>query len=133
MRINHNSRDLPRVLEPEVLPCNACVGTLIDSIAGREIRSQIGLAGADVDSVRIRSCESDGANRGDALGIEDWIPSDTTVSCLPNPTTNGAEVIDVRIARNARDGDGASTTKRTDQPPMKPLIELGIELLTVYD
>ena len=119
VRINHNSRDLPRVLEPEVLPCNACVGTLIDSIAGREIRSQIGLAGADVDSVRIR--------------IEDWIPSDTTVSCLPNPTTNGAEVIDVRIARNARDGDGASTTKRTDQPPMKPLIELGIELLTVYD
>src|SRR5262245_39589523 len=110
-RIDDDTRDLPGVVESNVLPGQTGIGALVHSVARREIGSQIWLAGADIDRVGIGGRQSDRADRGDILRIEDRIPGDTTVGCLPNSSTDSAEVIDVRVPGNAGDGNGASTTK----------------------
>src|SRR6266853_2460554 len=52
-RIDPNSRDVLRLLQSDVLPGFAAVGGLVDSIAVGDVAAQAGLAGANVDHVRI--------------------------------------------------------------------------------
>src|SRR3954468_13417774 len=131
VRIYDNPCNLPRVVESDVLPRCAGVRALVHSVAGGQVRTQIGFAGSHVDRVRIGRRECDGADRGNVLRVEDRIPRYATVRRPPYSAAHRAKIVDVGISRYAGDGDGASTTKGPNKPPTQPLVELGIKLLCV--
>ena len=61
-RVDADRGDGQRLLEADVRPRLAGVGRLVDAVALDDVAAQLGLAHADVDDVRIRLGDGDGAD-----------------------------------------------------------------------
>ncbi len=62
LRINHDPADLPRVVQADVRPGSAAIRTFVDAVAGRQIGTDVGLAGSRVDGFGIGWRHSDGSD-----------------------------------------------------------------------
>ena len=117
-RIDHDARDVPGVVEPRVRPGPAGVGGLPHAVAERCVLARGGLAGADVDDVRVRGRYRDGANRPErARAVEDRRPHVAAVGGLPHPAQGGADVVGFGRRRDTGDGGQAAAAKRADLAP----------------
>src|SRR5262249_42947549 len=83
LRVDDAGADLALLL-PVVLPGPAGVGGLVDAVAGRDVAADVGLAGADVDHVRVRRGDGQGADGRDRLVVEDRLPGEAAVGRLPD-------------------------------------------------
>src|SRR5258707_7175962 len=117
-----------RIGGSDVGPISSAVGRFLHSVGGGNGGAQVGLAGADVNNVRIGRRESDGPDRSNGLGVKNGIPGAAGVVGFPNAATNGAEIVDLRLAAHAGDSDDASGARRPDGAPAEFLKQLRIEL-----
>src|SRR5262249_60007322 len=121
--------DLPGVLQAHVLPGLAGVGGLPDAGAVRDVAADGLLAAADVDDVRVRLADGDGADGAAEEAVGDVLPGGAAVAGAPDAAAGGAEVEQQRLAGHAGDGRRAAAAERADQavaqPPEQRLIDLG--------
>ncbi len=108
-RMHDHGADLPDLL-PDVLPRFAGVGRFVDAVARLDVAANVRLAGADVDHVRVRRRDGEGADGRDRLVVEDRLPVDAAVGRFPDAAGRGGGVIGERIA-----GDPAGP--RATRPP----------------
>ncbi len=114
--IDDDGCNLLRVAQSEMLPGTTRVGRFVDAVAYGEIGAAQAFAAADVDRVRIRRCDCQGADRPGGLIvvwldavwlgvvwliIENRIPRTTEVRRLPDSAVVRRHVEDVRLPRNA--------------------------------
>ncbi len=130
-RVDENHGDLLGTTQTEVRPRFSRVGGLVDSVAGREIRTLQAFAAAHVNDVRIGRCNRQRANRARGLVIENRIPGVAKIGALPDAAIDGGHVENVGLVRHAGDGHGAASAKRPDAAPAHLGVELLIELLRV--
>ena len=117
-RVDHNASDLARGFEADMGPGLARVGGFEHADAIGVLAADIGLAGADVDDVRIRRGHGDGADRADRNAlIGDGIPRAAGVFGLPHAAADGAEIEGVGLIGVAGDGIRASAAHGTDVAP----------------
>src|ERR1700681_2403197 len=62
--------------------------------------------------------------------IEDWLPRAAKICSLPDAAIIRRHVEDVRLPRDARNRDGASTAKWANHAPMKFLVHRRVVLLS---
>ena len=115
--IDGHPTDLPRVVETDVGPVLAGIGGLIHPVAVRDLRPHVAFTGADVDDVRIRIRDGDGANRRHRLRIEDRQPGPPRVRRLPDAAADRAHVERVGLARHAADAVHAPAAEGTEHAP----------------
>ena len=84
--MHDHAPDVLRLLEAGVCPGEAAVGGLEHTTARGDRVATIGLAGAEVEHVRVTRCDRDVAHRGDAVGVEDRTEGGAVVRGLPHAT-----------------------------------------------
>src|SRR5258708_6348679 len=126
-RIDEDGSDLLRVAQAEMLPRLAAVAAFVNAVAGREIWALETFAAPDVKNIGIRRCDSDRADRAGRLVVENGVPRVAGVGCLPNASVHCSHVEDIRLVRDAVDGDGAAAAERPDAAPA----HLAVKFLTV--
>ena len=126
-RVNRHLRNLLAVAQPEMRPGRAGIGGLVDAVADRQIGTMQSLTAGDVDDVRVGGRNFNGADRAGRLLIEDRLPGPPEVVGLPDSAVHRADVEDVRLAGNARDGARAATAKWTDVAPLHLAKNLGVD------
>ena len=131
--MNDDVADVTSVFEADVGPGLSGVGGFVDAIAEGDVAADAGFAGAGVNHVGIRVGNGDGADGGDALLVEEWIPGDAAVGCFPDAAAHRAEIIGVRLAGNARDSDGAAAAEGSNEAPLHAAVGFGIDLLGLND
>ena len=123
LRVHDDARDVPRVVEPHLLPRLAGVGGAIDAVAGmRHHAAHRVLARAHVDHVRITRRDGnrpDGARLEGAVG--DVPPADAHVVGLPDAAAGGAHVVRLRVADDAGGRVGAAAAEGPDGAPLDGL------------
>src|SRR5439155_7819018 len=100
--------DVLRLDESLKRPRLAAVGGLPHAVAMRDVAAQRILAAADVDDVRIRRRDLDGADRPAEIPVRDGSPGVAAVGALEHAAARRAEVVLVGTRRAAHDGDGAA-------------------------
>ncbi len=110
-RIHHDAADLSRAVEADMGPGLAGVGGFEHADAVGVLAADIGLAGADIDDVRVRGRHRNGADGadGDAL-IADGKPGAAGVFGLPDAAADGAEIKGVGLVGIA--GDAITCVRR---------------------
>src|ERR1035438_2719227 len=107
--------DVKSILQADVLPGFARVTGFINAVAMRGITADIRLTHADIDDVRIRFRDSDGAHRsGFELSVRYWQPARAAVRSFPDAATGCAEVIHIRFGSDAGHRVHAPAAKWTD-------------------
>ena len=109
----------------QVLP--ASVG-LVHAVPGDESAADIAIARADVDDLRVRRRDRDGADAVAGTGkrfVRDVAPAHAVIGALPDAAVDGAHVEQVALGGHSRDRDDAAADVRTDRAPL----ELGIRPL----
>src|SRR5262249_13448569 len=96
-------------------------------VAVRDLRAHVGFAAADVDHVRVRGGDGDGADRCDRLRIEDRQPGAAGVGRLPDAAADRAEVEGARLPRHAGHAVDAAAAERSDHAPAQSAVERGID------
>ena len=117
-RVDDHRADLA-VLLPHVLPRLAGVGGLVDAVSLCDVAADVGLAGADVDDVRVGRRHRDRADRARRLVVEDRLPPDPAVRGLPHPARGRGRVVRERIAGHAGHPRDAPARRRADQPVLE--------------
>ena len=84
LRIHHDAADLACVLQADVRPGCAAVGRFIDAVAGREIGTNVGLAGSSINSFGIGRRHSDRADGGHRLAVKDRGPDRAGIGGFPD-------------------------------------------------
>lgn len=117
-RVDAHPRDLLGVLQPDLLPGTAGVERLVDAVAhGRRI-ARVPLAGAEVEDVRVRRRDLQGADGRVVHLVEEHRPGDAAVHRLHQPTRRGPDVIHGAIPRHADDHRNATgLVGRADRSP----------------
>ncbi len=127
--MNDDGPNVARVFEADVGPGLASVSGFVNAIAEGDVAADAGFAAADVYDVGIGVGNRDGANRrGGGLLIEERVPGDAAVGGFPDAAGDRAEVVGVRLAGDAGDGDGAAAAEGADEAPLHAAIRLGIDL-----
>ena len=107
-----------RVPEADIGPLLSAVCRFVDAVAGHDIAADARLAHADVDDVRVRVGNRDGADRGAGdLAVSDRGPVVAGVGRLPQAATNRAEVGLARPSLDAGNRNRAATAVGTDAAP----------------
>ena len=111
----------------QMLPGEARVVGLVDTVAYREIGTTQAFTTTDIDRIRIRRRDRQRSNRTGGvvilgLTIEDRIPGAAGIRRLPNPAVVRRHVEDIRLARNTGNRHGAAAAKRADHAPVKFLV-----------
>ena len=114
--VGRDPGDAPGGLEPGVGPGVAAVRGAVHPVAQRDIAADVGLAGARPDDLRVGGGDGEGADREHRLVVEDRGPADAAVPAAEDPSGGGAEVVGVRVARDAVDG-GDPVPHRADVAP----------------
>src|SRR4030081_3914665 len=68
--IDRNPADLARVLQADVLPRRTAVSGFVDTVAGREVFANVGLAGSGINNFRVGGSHGKCADRAHRLAIE---------------------------------------------------------------
>src|SRR5262249_54852734 len=126
-RIDDHLADLPRVVETEMRPGLAGVAGSVHTVAVRDLRPHVRLAGADIDDVGIRRGDGNRANGGDRLRVEDRLPRAARVRRLPDAAAPRTEVERARLTGHAADAVHAAAAKRSDHPPAEAAEERRID------
>ena len=124
-RVDGERRDLLPLLEAEVLPGLAAVGRLVDAVADREIGALQPLARADVERLRRRGSDRDGADRLRRLAVEDRLPGSAVVVRAPDAAVADADIEDAGVTRRPGEGAGATAAEGADVAPVHLLVERG--------
>src|SRR5690348_4861128 len=112
-RIDDDSRDVSRGLEPGVLPRPARVSGLVNAVAERVVgTNEPRLAGAGPHDIVRRGRDGERANRRDVLLVEDRLPGGAAVRGLPDAAVRRTRIDGHSIAGNAGD--------RSDAVPFGP-------------
>jgi hypothetical protein len=113
-------RDHLRLDEPDVRPRLARVSRLVHAVALRDVAAQLALAHPDVDDVRVRWRDGDGADRGAReLAVGDRGPGCAAVDRLPKSAAGRAEIIFVRARRAAGGRNRSAAPGGTDAAPVE--------------
>src|SRR5262245_29302499 len=96
-RIDRDTRNVVRVLEPNVRPRFAGVYRLVDAIAGERAARREGVAGADPHDVRIGRGGRDRADRELVVSVEDRLERRAVVGRLPQSARPEADVEGVEM------------------------------------
>src|SRR6185503_14987779 len=113
-RVYVDHRDHLRVAKPQVRPCLAAVGGLVDAVARREVGADDARARPHVDDVRVRGRDRNGADRPGRLIVEDGGPRRAVVSRAPDAAVIEAGVKHVWLAWYARERAGAARPDGAD-------------------
>ena len=111
-RMDLDSPDVVRVLQPQVRPGAPRVGGAVDAVAPRRALPVVGLAGADPHHVRVGRRDGHGADRSGRFVPENVLEGDPRVLGLPHPAARDADVegagvgFDHRQLRDAPAHDG---------------------------
>ena len=117
-RVDADLRDDLRVGEADVRPGLAGVGRLVGPAALDDVAAKLGFAGADVDDVRVRLGDGDGADRRVVdLAVRHRLPGDAAVGRLPQAAAGRAHVGLVRPRRAAGDRNRPAAARRTEAAP----------------
>ena len=115
-RIDHDSRDVLRLLNPHLLPGATGVVGSIDAVAIRDAALRIVFAGADPDRrgvLRVQHHCTDGER---TLSVKDRCPGGATVLGFPDATGRCTDVHDPRVARvDGEARDPAADHRRPDK------------------
>ncbi len=121
-RIDHDARDRLRLLQPDVRKRLSTVRRLINAVAKRRGLPIVGLAGADVDDVRVGRVDGDVADRRGAVMLEHRLEGGAVVLRLEHAADGITDINDVGIAlrhgdvvdaaAHARGADGAEAEAR---------------------
>ena len=101
----------------------------VHAIAKRNVAANAGLARAHVNDVRIGGRDRNRSDRGNRLLVEKRRPGEPAVRRLPHAAGHRAEIIDIRLTRDARHSQHAPAAERPHQPPLHPLQRLVLERL----
>src|SRR5579872_1160887 len=121
--VHDDATDLASFAQADVVPSFAAIGGLINTIAGRQIHANVGLAGPGINCVGIGWGDGESANGSDVLIVENRPPDDARVDGLPDAAVNGTEVEFRRIAGNAGHSDDTTAAEGTNQAPLQRVIE----------
>ena len=100
------------------------IGGFVDSVADRKIGPVQSFAAGDVDDVRIRRRDCNGADRLRGFVIEDGIPCAAVVVRLPHSAVHLSHVKHVGLAGHAGGSAGASAAKGPNHPPVQIVISV---------
>ncbi len=104
-----NRADVAAVFQADIPPIAAAIDGLINAVAIGDIAAQRRLAGAGVDRVVIARRDREGADRRSGmLLVEHRLPVGAAVGGFPHTTSDCAEIIGVRLIRDAFDRDPAA-------------------------
>lgn len=123
--MNAYDADMATVRQATKLPCRSCVTRLPDAIAAADVAAPRAFAASGPDDIGIGRGDRDGANRAAKEAVADTFPSGTTILGLPHAATCATKVVDVAIADHAGNRSDPAATKRTDQPPITSIQQLG--------
>ena len=124
LRINYDPADLTRVFQSDVSPGRAAISGFVNSVAGREVLTNVGLAGPGINNFRIGGSDGKRTDRAHRLAIKNRRPDNSRIDCFPDPPIDPAEIKSCGVARHSGDGNHASATERTDHAPFKSIYEL---------
>ena len=116
-RVNDDSPNLPRVLQPDVHPRFAAVRGLVHSIPVGNRRAHVRLARAHVNHVRIRWHYRDCSNRSNRLRIENRLPRPPRIIRFPNAAAHASKIENFRLPAHASYSQRTPSARRPDQPP----------------
>ena len=121
LRIDHDPADLARVLQPDVIPSCAAVNGFVDAVAGREVLTNVALAGSGINGFRIGGSHSQRADRGHRLAVKNRHPDNSGIGRFPDSAIDRAKIKGCRVARNAGHGHRAPAAERPNQAPFEPI------------
>jgi hypothetical protein len=116
-RIEHDARDLLRLLEPDVLPRLAGVGGLPHSVAVRHVAANRILAAADPDYIGILLVDGNGADAAAEVGVAHRYGGLAAVGGFPDTTARGAEVVLSWTRDRTGNGDDSTGGIGADDAP----------------
>src|SRR5262249_34951137 len=83
--VDADPRDLPRILEADVLPAAAAVRRLVDPVPVRDVAADRLLSGPHVNDVRVRLGDGDGPDRARLeVLVGEHLPVGSAVGRLPD-------------------------------------------------
>src|SRR6266481_8729247 len=97
-------------------PSLAAVGGFVNPITDGKIGAREAFAARDINDIGVRRGDRDCTDRLRGLRIEDRQPGAAVIGGFPNATIDGADIENVRLARDARQSVRAPTTKWSDHP-----------------
>src|ERR1700757_755667 len=103
-------------------PSLAGVGGFVNAITDGKIGTREAFAACDINDIRVRRGDRDCTDRLRGLRIEDRQPSAAVVGGFPNAAIDGADIENVRLARDAGQSARAATAKWPDHAPAQLLI-----------
>src|SRR5205823_3272181 len=101
-RVDHNASDRLCVVESEMMPRFAAIGGAPNAVADRGTLAVVGLAGSDVDNIRVGGRDADCADRFVGHVVELRLPVVAAVGGLPKAAGSEGDVDGHRILLGAR-------------------------------
>src|SRR5689334_16220716 len=101
-----------------MLPVLSAVETLVNAVTVGDVAADAGFTRPDVNHVVVRFRDCNGSDRRCALLVEDGGPHTAAIGGLPYSAGDGAEVIIVRLAGNARHSEDAAATEWSHIAPL---------------
>ena len=126
-RVHEHARDLSRELQSERRPRLSGVGRLPDTFAVGHVAAQRVFTTADIDDVRARRRDGDGADRPTEILVRDGRPGLSAVEGLEHAAAGGPHVVLVRSRRRPSDRDGPAATKGAKLPPLQRVERSGVD------
>ncbi len=118
-RVHYYAADLLGIAQPDVAPGLAAVGCLVNTISRGQVRANVRFAGTRVDNLRIGRSYGQRTDRSHVLTVKNRFPQHPGVGGLPDAAIHRAEIKRRRVAGNAGNRHGTSSTKWPDQPPLQ--------------
>src|SRR6202035_261596 len=94
-----------------------CIGGFVDTVAYGKIGASEACAACNINDVRVRRSDGDGANRLRRLRIENGRPGAAVVIGFPDATVDSADVKDGRLACDACERARAAAAEWADHAP----------------
>ena len=110
--------DVAGVLETKVTPRPAAVPGREHALAALNVIARFRLAAADVDHVRVRRRDGQGADRGGGPLVEQRCPGPPRVIGPPHPAARRAEHEGVGLLRNPHHHFAPAPAERSDEAPL---------------
>jgi hypothetical protein len=121
LRINHDPADLARLLQADVRPGRAAIRGFVDAVAGREIGTNVGLAGSGVNGFGVGGRYGDRADRSDGLTVKNRGPDSSGIGGFLDAPIDRAKVKRSGVARHAGHGGYPATTEWPNEAPLEPI------------
>ena len=105
-------------------PCGAGVAGFVNTVAGRQVGSNIRLASSGVDRLGVSWCHRDCSDRAHRLVVEDGPPDSSGVRGFPDSAIDRAEIKSSRVTRHSCDGNYSTSTEWANESPFEATHQL---------